>query len=61
MHAEKQLNQGMRIEVIGIIFEALCCICFGKSCIFCMPRRKMWWPWKELEKVTIYYPCIYAE
>jgi len=49
----------LRIHTTEIISEACCCIIFGQSCMFCiMSRRKMWWPWKELENVTEYYAYI---
>jgi len=38
----KQLNQEMHMQAIVIISEALSCIIFGQSCMFCiMERRKM--------------------
>jgi len=37
-----QLNQEMCIQAIEIVSEALCCIIFGQSRMFCiMLRRKM--------------------
>jgi len=36
------VDQGMRIQVIEIVSEALCCIIFGQSCMLCIKlRRKM--------------------
>jgi len=38
--AEKQPNQEMRIQAIEIVSDALCCIIFGQSGMFCIMLRR---------------------